>query len=300
MLYAALPLAFALFQTPVVTDSSAPADIVAALDRSSTRRITTHPGGRMVWRIWGSGYPLVLLHGGSGSWMHWLRNIEALARDFMVLVPDQPGFGESDLPAEETVTPDSFAALVQAGVDAMLGDQHFSYAGFSMGAAIAGHAAPLAGTRLDHLVLVGAAGLRLASPPMQPLQSWRRLPTDAEKAAVHRRNLSILMLRDPARIDDLAVHIQARNSVQVRLRKINLSTHSVLAERLAQSRAAISSIWGERDAIADGYLDLRRDLIESIRPGSSFDVIPGAGHWVQYEAAEAFNTLLRERLRPSA
>jgi len=277
-----------------------PTDLIAALDRSSIRRVTTHPGGQMVWRMWGSGYPLVLLHGGSGTWMHWLRNIEALARNFLVVVPDQPGFGESDLPTEETVTPDSFAAIVAAGVDAVLGERQFTYVGFSMGAAVAGHAAPLATTRLDRIVLVGAAGFHLTSPPMEPLQSWRRLPTEAEKEAAHRRNLSILMLHDPARIDDLAVHIQTRNSLQVRLRKLHLSTHSRLADRLGQTPAAISSIWGEFDAIATGYLDLRRDLVERIRPGSTFDVIPGAGHWVQYEAAEAFNRLLRERARPAA
>jgi 2-hydroxy-6-oxonona-2,4-dienedioate hydrolase len=33
-----------------------------------------------------------------------------------------------------------------------------------------------------------------------------------------------------------------------------------------------------------------------LKPGASFDVIPGAGHWVQYEAAEPFNALLRKRL----
>ena len=26
--------------------------------------------------MWGEGRPLVLLHGGTGSWMHWVRNVE--------------------------------------------------------------------------------------------------------------------------------------------------------------------------------------------------------------------------------
>ena len=34
----------------------------------------------------------------------------------------------------------------------------------------------------------------------------------------------------------------------------------------------------------------------AFKPGASFDVIPGAGHWVQYEAPDAFNRLLRKRL----
>src|SRR3546814_6277896 len=44
--------------------------------------------GQMVWRLWGEGPPLVLLHGGSGSWTHWFRNIPALARRYRVIAAD--------------------------------------------------------------------------------------------------------------------------------------------------------------------------------------------------------------------
>ena len=61
--------------------------------------------GTMVWHLWGQqGFdaslaPLLLLHGGSGSWTHWLRNIDALvASGRRVLVPDLPGFGDSAAP----------------------------------------------------------------------------------------------------------------------------------------------------------------------------------------------------------
>ncbi len=46
------------------------------LDAAATRQETQLGTGRMVWRSWGSGPALVLLHGGSGSWRHWVRNIE--------------------------------------------------------------------------------------------------------------------------------------------------------------------------------------------------------------------------------
>ena len=50
----------------------------------------------MVWRVWGSGEPLVLFHGGSGSWTHWIRNIPELSRHYELWVPDIPGLGEFD------------------------------------------------------------------------------------------------------------------------------------------------------------------------------------------------------------
>jgi pimeloyl-ACP methyl ester carboxylesterase len=34
--------------------------------------------------------------------------------------------------------------------------------------------------------------------------------------------------------------------------------------------------------------------LRSIQPNARFEVIAGAGHWVQYEAADQFNRLLAE------
>ena len=52
------------------------------------------------YREVGSGPPLVLLHGGYGSWMHWIRNVGPLARQFTVIAPDMPGLGDSATPPE--------------------------------------------------------------------------------------------------------------------------------------------------------------------------------------------------------
>src|SRR3546814_20757568 len=72
----------------------------------------------MVWRLWGDGPPLVLLHGGHGSWTHWLRNIPVLAEHFTTIVPDLPGYGDSDLPSlTNPVEAEALAAIVAAGLD---------------------------------------------------------------------------------------------------------------------------------------------------------------------------------------
>ena len=74
----------------------------------------------MVWRVWGGGPPLVLLHGGTGSWMHWIRNIEELARDFTVVAPDIPGSGESASP-EVPISADRIGATMAGGLAAIIG-----------------------------------------------------------------------------------------------------------------------------------------------------------------------------------
>ena len=85
----------------------------------TTAAVTPTSAGSVVWRSWGEGPPLVLLHGASGSWTHWIRNILPLAARFRVLVPDMPGFGDSEAPPEPH-TADGLADLLAASLDVML------------------------------------------------------------------------------------------------------------------------------------------------------------------------------------
>lgn len=96
------------------------------------RRAETPCGdGALVWRAWGQGRPLVLLHGGSGSWRHWLRNIASFARDRMVLCPDLPGLGDSDMPPGQA-DPDSIARILRCGLRQVIGEQSYDLVGFSL------------------------------------------------------------------------------------------------------------------------------------------------------------------------
>ncbi len=105
--------------------------VLEHLERTAERVWTPcGEGARMVWRRWGSGRPLVLLHGDAGSWMHWARNIEALAAHRTVWAPDMPGFADSDLP-RGGLDADSIADIVASNLPQILGAQHFDLVGFS-------------------------------------------------------------------------------------------------------------------------------------------------------------------------
>src|SRR5437763_7310414 len=151
--------------TPKLT----PAEFIAAVAAKGERRTTPAGQGEFVWRLWGHGDPLVLLHGGTGSWLHWIRNVEDFARDFQVIVPDIPGSGESAAP-EPPTTADRIATAMLAGLDRLIGpDKGFAIAGFSMGGMLSGHIAHHAGLRVKCLVLVGSAGMPVPRPTMQSL-----------------------------------------------------------------------------------------------------------------------------------
>jgi len=246
----------------------------------------------MVWRMWGTGEPLVLLHGGSGSWTHWIRNIPELARHFELWVPDIPGLGDSAMPPEPR-NPAHIAEIMCAGLDTLLpSGVKFHLAGFSFGGHVAGLLAARAGARIKALTLIGVAALGLRADPREPFAKVRTGMTAEQVAGVWRQNLEVLMFADPAKIDALAIHLQAENIRRARFRSRPFAPTDGLAQALAHVAAPLKTIWGTRDIIARPSLEARLDVLRRHHPELEVVLIEGAGHWVAYEAADAFNKAL--------
>lgn len=266
---------------------------VAAIAAAAERIETPCGDGTMVWRRWGAGPPLVLLHGGYGSWTHWVRNVVPLSRQFSVYACDLPGLGESATPPEPW-TAAGLAAIIVAGLDIVL--PHGArplLAGFSFGGVIGGSVAAQLGDRLRGFTVVGSNGLGLERSPT-PLE---RVPSGAgetEEFAVHRYNLNQLMIADPDKIDELALYLQKTNHARARMRSRRFSRSGALIEALPHITARLDGIWGERDATAYPHVEERARILRSVQPAARFTVVPGAGHWVQYEAADRFNQILAE------
>ena len=264
---------------------------------AEAQRVETPCGdGHMIWHVWGEGPPLALLHGGYGSWTHWIRNVLPLSRSFAVAAPDLPGLGESAAPPEPH-TAEGLAGIVVEGLDIVFrGQSRLHIAGFSFGGVLGGHVAAQLGDRVRTFTIVGSNGLGLVRQPTE----LRRLPEGASKAealAIARHNLAALMIADRGKIDELAVYIQAQNAPRGRVKSRRFSRADTLARALPLIKARIDGIWGERDATAYPHLDDRARALRIVQPGARFEVIPGAGHWVQYEAADRFNPLLAEIVR---
>jgi 2-hydroxy-6-oxonona-2,4-dienedioate hydrolase len=271
-------------------------DPVAALDRASRKILTPCGDGSMVWRRWGSGPPVVLLHGGYGSWTHWIRNIDALAARRMVIAPDLPGLGESAM-VPEPYTAESLAAIVAAGLETVLaGAPPPALIGFSFGAILGGHVAAGRGARIASLTLIGANGFGPPQPPMSDLQRVRPGMTAVELAQLQRDNLAMLMFADPARVDDLAVRLQIENTARARIRSRPIAWTDTLGRVLPAVTAPVDALWGARDVTAMPYLDQRIAMLHRVQPAARVDLVPDAGHWVQYEAADRVNALLAARV----
>jgi pimeloyl-ACP methyl ester carboxylesterase len=273
--------------------SEATKALVAGVAAEAKRVESPCGDGSLVWRVWGSGPPLVLLHGGYGSWTHWIRNVPVLARDFMVIAVDLPGLGDSATPPEPW-TADGLAAIIVAGLDIVLPkDVKPHMAGFSFGGVIGGVVAAQLGDRLKAFTVVGSNGLGLERSPTQ-LERVAPDASEEQEFATHRYNLNQLMIHDPDKIDELALWLQKTNHARARMRSRRFSRSGALIEALPKITARLDGIWGERDATAYPHVDERARILRGVQPKARFAVVPGAGHWVQFEAADQFNRLIAE------
>ncbi len=279
--------------------SEHPAALVLRIDALAARQLSPCGAGSMVWRVWGEGRPLVLLHGASGSWTHWIRNILPLTARFRVLVPDMPGFGDSDMPPEPH-TADTLAGVIASGLDIVVPPPaQLDMAGFSFGGIIAGLVAARMGRRLGNLVLLGAGGFGLrtvATPRLSQIEAGMT-PADIER--VHRENLQTLMIAEPRNADDLAVFVQMENVRRARFKSGAIPTSDILLKALPSIGARIGGIWAGRDAFAASRaerIEEYRRILASVQPDLDFRVMADSGHWTAYEAAGEVNAALCDML----
>lgn len=281
---------------PVPLSGEDPQACVERIVADAERRMTPCGDGEIVWRLFGEGPPLVLLHGGSGSWNHWIRNIPELARHFRLLVPDLPGHGESAMAPGEVSGPNVAAPLADGLRQLLAPDETFSIAGFSFGGIISGCLAARETDRVENLVICGSNGLGLRRAQLSGFKHWRGVDDPAALADAHRTNLAVVMFADAANIDDLAVHLQARNVPLSRMKSRLIAVTDTLRDMLPDVTARLAGIWGDGDGYAAPYMEERHALFQSIQPGCEIRVIPGAGHWVMYEQPAAFNATLLDIL----
>ncbi|WP_375173961.1 alpha/beta fold hydrolase [Pseudooceanicola sp.] len=260
---------------------------ISDLDARATRVSSEKDGVRMAWRIWGEGEPLLLLHGGSGSWMHWARNIDALTERYRIIAPDLPGYGESD--HFQTMSLEEYSGMIAHGLR-QIETGPVRIAGFSFGSVIGlglrGH-----GIIGPDYVMIGSPGLGHVHPVTDQLMKWRGLEPAARFAA-HRNNVEVLMLGDPAHVTEEAAAIQMAHAEQATGRYRGIFHGLRWRDLVEHEDGKLTVMYGDRDALCWRYIPDREAFVASLRREAEFTVIPGMGHWLAYEAAEEVNARL--------
>ncbi|MBI5720852.1 MAG: alpha/beta hydrolase [Rubrivivax sp.] len=243
----------------------------------------------------GAGPVLLLLHGGTGSWTHWVRNIEPLSRRFSLVVPDLPGMGESiDVPADADL--DGYGEFLLAAVNGGLvpPGTPFAVAGFSWGGVMTAWLSARLPDRVFAACLLAPGGFPPGSWNRPPLRAVPPGASDAQADAIHRGNLAMMMIGDPARIDDATVAMQRRNHAMTRFKSRFLGYRDTLGPSLACVRCPLLAILPQRDPLPQPDAAARAEYLRRTAPHIDCRIVADASHWVAFEAPDTVNRLLAE------
>ena len=245
----------------------------------------------------GEGKPIIFLHGGYGSWAHWVKQVLPFSKNHRVLVPDMPGFGESeDLSLPHS--PEKIASnLADTLEDFISVEDKPIICGFSFGGLISGHLSYELIQRKfcpKKLILVGPGGLGAKRGDMKTMIARHSKMSEEEIYDAHQTNLKILMIHNSQKIDDFSVHLQKQNTDAHRIKSRPISATDTLTKILEKQDVPLFVVWGEKDASVGVYLEDRMAILRKVNKNVRFHVEFNIGHWIMYENENIFNKILED------
>ena len=282
----------------LIGSGMSPPEIVAAAEADAEVVHTPCGEGNLVWRRWGKGKgnPVVLVHGGSGSWTHWIKTIAGLKLTREVWAVDMPGLGDSDFPPHPH-TPAGCGVPLALGIKALFPVRgQVQMVAFSFGAHVTSHALLHLKDHVRDLTITGCAALGLPQGPGKEYPREMEGMTEAERMGVHRGLLEVLMFKEPSRIDPLAVYLQSQNIAKARFRSRPFARSAEIRQNLMEIQIPVKAVWGGNDQTAWPSIEARYDVLREYHPELITRTVPDAGHWVMYEQPVAYNAALAEVL----
>jgi len=251
----------------------------------------------------GAGTPVVLLHGGgpgASGISNYSRNIDALAEQFRVIVPDMPGYGRSTKGVDGSDPFGYLADHIRGMLDRLdIGRAHL--VGNSYGGACALRLALDSPHRVDKLVLMGPGGVG----------TTRGLPTDGLKSLLAyyggegpsvdklRDFIRTYLVYDGAAVPESLIETRYRASIDPEVvanpplqRPAGLRTlwrmDFTRDRRLSELLTPTLVIWGRDDKVNKPS---GAAMLGDRMPNADVLVTANTGHWVQWERAEFFNAV---------
>lgn len=241
----------------------------------------------------GEGFPLVLVHGFTGSSLDWVDVIEPLARDRQVITFDHRGHGDS--PNTGDASSYTFDQLVD-DMTALLDDlglERFDLLGHSMGGIVSMRYALLHPGRVRSLVLMDtAAGARGSNADM--MRAGIEMVRTQGTSALYELIQGFLGEGEHADTQRARMKTKLGRMDAVAFTELGeeLLTYPSILDRLAGLDLPTTVIVGEND---DGLRGPADDLAAAI-PGAELVVIPDAAHSPQDENRDAWLAAVEHHL----
>ncbi|MFP5366904.1 MAG: alpha/beta fold hydrolase [Actinomycetes bacterium] len=297
--------------------SPAPAYFSADLaGRTSASAVTLDGGSVAFWTyepvaVTAETRTILVIHGFRGD-HHGLLRVADQLPEMRIIMPDLPGFGDSDAFTSGTHSVERYGAFIARFMAALGLGPDTVLLGHSFGSIIASHFVAGHPGAVNPLILVNP----IAAPALEgpkglmtrlAILYYRlsaRLPRPAGLALLRSPLIVRVMSETMAKTGDRDLrrfihgqhhaYFSAFASRESLLESFTASVSSHVAEVAARLTLPVLLIAGEKDEIAT-LPDQRR--LAALLPDGELKVIPGVGHLIHYETPEPAATFIRSFLK---
>lgn len=238
--------------------------------------------------------PVLLVHGFGGDANSWILNLEALSAERPVFAPDLIGHGASS----KDVGDGTLTTLVDSIIGFMetVGIMNAHIVGHSLGGAVAIQLAERLGEKAESLTCIAPVGLGKevnAEFLEQYLTAERRRPVKAvlEMLVNDPDLVNKEMVEEFQKYKRLEGSVDAMNAIALTNMPGGTQSHD-LRPTLSGLSCPVQVIWGERDRILDPASSA------GLPANIKVEIVEGAGHLPQLEAADAVNALIKTHIDP--
>lgn len=227
-----------------------------------------------------NGAPVVLVHGLGGRSEDWARLAPVLARKgYRVYLPDLPGYGRSEQPANFSYSVPDEAAVVVGLMDA-LGLKQVDLGGWSMGGWIVQRIAGTHPERVKRLMLFDSAGLYFRP-------EWNTA-LFVPRTAAELDQLDALLMPHPPHVPGFVardiLRVAGRNGWVIRRALATMLTGRDVTDQLLPGlKMPVLLVWGSEDRITP----LKQgEAIHELVPQSQMLLAHGCGHLAPSQCAD--------------
>jgi len=227
----------------------------------------------------GQGTPMIYLHGADGAAMIQ-PFMETLAEKYDLIVPEHPGFGQSD----ETPWLENMHDMAYFYLDLLdhLQLPAVHLVGSSLGGWLAMEIAIRAPHRVKSMFLSAPAGVRVANDPPGDIFLWS--PEQMARNLFHNQALAEKVLAIPLSEEDQNIRLKNRHTTALLAWEPRLHD-PCLHKWLHRVKMPVSILWGAQDKIMPLACG---EKLKSHMPHAHLQVIDQCGHLPQIEHPGAF------------
>ena len=238
----------------------------------------------------GEGFPFVLVHGYLGSSEMWTFQKEFFSKDYRLIIPALPGFGEShnvkSLDSINKMSKEIINVLDQKNID------KFNLIGHSMGGMIVQEITKLIGDRVNKLICFATGSIGDIPGRFETMEETReKLKKEGTQLSFSRVPLKWFVKGDKDKNYFLCENAVKNVSLEAADNALLAMKNWIGIDNLKNIKNDTLIIWGDKDT---SYNFDQVDTLNKNIKNSRLEIFKDCAHNVHLEQPDQFNNLVKE------